>query len=102
MLYNIEERFLVVQINLIFRSLTLVVCGFPENPTLFNLITGNKVNKVCGGVWWAATEVEDEENKVYFGTDGSFGAELVILNHLLNCCFITQSSSRRIACLVAA
>jgi hypothetical protein len=75
---------------------------FPENPTLFDLVMGNKVNKVCGGVRRVATEVEEKENKVYFGADGSFGAELVILNHLLNCCFITQSSSRRIACLVAA
>jgi hypothetical protein len=60
-----RERFLLVRINLIFRSLTLVAFGFPENPTLFDLVTGNKVYKVCGGVWRAATEVEEKENKVF-------------------------------------
>jgi hypothetical protein len=84
----------LVRINLIFRSLNLVACGFPENPTLFDLIRGNKVNKVCGGVWRAATEVEEKENKVLFGADGSFGAELVSSGWRITCSIVVLSPRR--------
>jgi hypothetical protein len=63
-----------------------------ETSTLFDLITRNKVNKVCGGVLRAATEVEDEGNMVFsertvlpWGYLSVFGIELVILIHLLIC-----------------
>jgi len=71
-----RERFLLVRFVVAkkpyFLVLTSVACGFPPEPWPYlSLFCGNKVNKVCDGVWRSATEVEEKENKVFFGADGS-------------------------------
>jgi hypothetical protein len=45
---------------------------------VFECAVANRASRV-------ATEVEKKENKVLFGAQGSFGAKLVILDHLLGC-----------------
>jgi hypothetical protein len=48
------------------------------------------VNKVCGGVWRAATEVEEKENKVFLERTVPLGATEQVIrqpaDHLLSCC----------------